>query len=84
MRIDYISYVMIDNQTHTDMKVVEQNYWSIQNTQDGIGWTEMFQFPYEGYSEEATFDYASNIESNMKTHPQFYRVVKKSRKLMKL
>lgn len=66
------------------MKVIEQAYWSIQRTEDGRGYDEMFQIndPDQELSEEDAFHLAAQTDDQINKYPQFFRARRKTRKVL--
>jgi len=62
-------------------RIENQKYWSVQRTQDGRGWDEIFQVR-KIYTKESAWKVAQTEEIDMESYPQFYRIVEKSRKVL--
>lgn len=80
---------MIDNiNPNTDtMRVIEQSYWSFQQTQDGKSWNEIFQIndPDEELTEKDAFNLGKVTDpTNIGNYPQFYRVQRETRNILSI
>ena len=67
------------------MTITKETYWSVQQTEDGRGWYEIFQIndPQNEIDEDEAFTLATEGQSSILQYPQFYRVQQKTRRVLK-